>query len=201
MVPRKSPFHFWAHKSSGTHNSDYIGVVLFLFRRPDTVKQKNAFPPNFIHSLDSTHMMITSLHCYRYLCCKCVFILVLQSGLNPSSWTLLLPSFNSSFIHSAGVTFVSVHDCFWTHALTVDTMNKVSFSQFGLDWTDCTNEILSCFVWIEVTALWICEKKRFIFMHLQIAEFQLSWINGCRLCLLSSSSDSDTELNKWSKLT
>ncbi|KAG7255582.1 hypothetical protein CRUP_001151 [Coryphaenoides rupestris] len=33
--------------------------------RPDTVKQKNAFPPNFIHSLDSTHMMLTSLNCYR----------------------------------------------------------------------------------------------------------------------------------------
>ncbi|KAJ0065116.1 hypothetical protein NL108_005600, partial [Boleophthalmus pectinirostris] len=32
--------------------------------RPDTVKQKNAFPPNFIHSLDSTHMMLTSLHCH-----------------------------------------------------------------------------------------------------------------------------------------
>ncbi|XP_019936903.2 DNA-directed RNA polymerase, mitochondrial [Paralichthys olivaceus] len=63
--------------------------------RPDTVKQKNAFPPNFIHSLDSTHMMLTSLHCY-----------------------------------SAGLTFVSVHDCFWTHALTVDTMNKVCREQF-----------------------------------------------------------------------
>ncbi|XP_006800467.2 DNA-directed RNA polymerase, mitochondrial [Neolamprologus brichardi] len=63
--------------------------------RPDTVKQKNAFPPNFIHSLDSTHMMLTSLHCY-----------------------------------SSGLTFVSVHDCFWTHALTVDTMNKVCREQF-----------------------------------------------------------------------
>ena len=29
-------------------------------------KQKNAFPPNFIHSLDSTHMMLTALHCYRH---------------------------------------------------------------------------------------------------------------------------------------
>ena len=27
------------------------------------MKQKNAFPPNFIHSLDSSHMMLTSLHC------------------------------------------------------------------------------------------------------------------------------------------
>ncbi|XP_057697349.1 DNA-directed RNA polymerase, mitochondrial [Corythoichthys intestinalis] len=64
-------------------------------QRPDTVKQKNAFPPNFIHSLDSTHMMLTALHC-----------------------------------HSFGLTFVSVHDCFWTHALTVDTMNKVCREQF-----------------------------------------------------------------------
>ncbi|XP_077964759.1 DNA-directed RNA polymerase, mitochondrial [Gasterosteus aculeatus] len=63
--------------------------------RPDTVKQKNAFPPNFIHSLDSTHMMLTALHCY-----------------------------------SAGLTFVSVHDCYWTHALTVDTMNKICREQF-----------------------------------------------------------------------
>uniref|UniRef100_A0A671UEM3 DNA-directed RNA polymerase n=1 Tax=Sparus aurata TaxID=8175 RepID=A0A671UEM3_SPAAU len=64
-------------------------------KRKNTVKQKNAFPPNFIHSLDSTHMMLTALHCY-----------------------------------SAGLTFVSVHDCFWTHALTVDTMNKVCREQF-----------------------------------------------------------------------
>uniref|UniRef100_UPI00398F7099 DNA-directed RNA polymerase, mitochondrial isoform X2 n=1 Tax=Pristiophorus japonicus TaxID=55135 RepID=UPI00398F7099 len=64
-------------------------------QRPDTVKQKNAFPPNFIHSLDSTHMMLTALYCY-----------------------------------SAGLTFVSVHDCFWTHAFTVDVMNKVCREQF-----------------------------------------------------------------------
>ncbi|KAJ8374547.1 hypothetical protein SKAU_G00051270 [Synaphobranchus kaupii] len=63
--------------------------------RPDTVKQKNAFPPNFIHSLDSTHMMLTALYCYR-----------------------------------AGLTFVSVHDCFWTHAVSVDTMNKICREQF-----------------------------------------------------------------------
>ncbi|KAM4810249.1 DNA-directed RNA polymerase, mitochondrial [Rhinophrynus dorsalis] len=64
-------------------------------QRPDTMKQKNAFPPNFIHSLDSTHMMLTALHCYSH-----------------------------------GLTFVSVHDCFWTHADTVDIMNKVCREQF-----------------------------------------------------------------------
>uniref|UniRef100_A0A8C0HM39 DNA-directed RNA polymerase n=1 Tax=Buteo japonicus TaxID=224669 RepID=A0A8C0HM39_9AVES len=62
---------------------------------PDTVKQKNAFPPNFIHSLDSTHMMLTALHCLRQ-----------------------------------GMTFVSVHDCYWTHALTVDIMNQICRQQF-----------------------------------------------------------------------
>uniref|UniRef100_H2Y632 DNA-directed RNA polymerase n=1 Tax=Ciona savignyi TaxID=51511 RepID=H2Y632_CIOSA len=32
---------------------------------PNTRKQSNAFPPNFIHSLDSTHMMLTALYCHR----------------------------------------------------------------------------------------------------------------------------------------
>lgn len=61
-----------------------------IYRKLDTVKQKNAFAPNFIHSLDSCHMMLTSLYCEQ-----------------------------------AGITFMSVHDCFWTHPCTVDIMNKV----------------------------------------------------------------------------
>ena len=32
---------------------------------PDTRKQRGAFPPNFIHSLDSTHMMLTAMYCQR----------------------------------------------------------------------------------------------------------------------------------------
>lgn len=59
------------------------------------LKQKNAFPPNFIHSLDSTHMMLTSLHCEQ-----------------------------------AGITFMSVHDCFWTHPSTVTKMNEICRKQF-----------------------------------------------------------------------
>ncbi|UJR09606.1 hypothetical protein I4U23_013841 [Adineta vaga] len=50
------------------------------FARPNHIKQKNAFPPNYVHSLDSTHMMMTALQCARN-----------------------------------GITFVSVHDSFWTH--------------------------------------------------------------------------------------
>lgn len=36
-----------------------------VFRKPNVMKQKNAFPPNFIHSLDSTHMMLTTIYCLR----------------------------------------------------------------------------------------------------------------------------------------
>ncbi|XP_045686780.1 DNA-directed RNA polymerase, mitochondrial [Phyllostomus hastatus] len=64
-------------------------------QKPNILKQKNGFPPNFIHSLDSSHMMLTALHCYR-----------------------------------KGLTFVSVHDCFWTHAADVTIMNQVCREQF-----------------------------------------------------------------------
>ncbi|XP_074602538.1 mitochondrial RNA polymerase isoform X2 [Brevipalpus obovatus] len=33
--------------------------------KPKTIKQRNAFPPNFIHSLDSSHMMLTALESER----------------------------------------------------------------------------------------------------------------------------------------
>ncbi|EJW82153.1 DNA-dependent RNA polymerase, partial [Wuchereria bancrofti] len=36
-----------------------------VYRLPKTIKQINAFPPNFVHSLDSTHMMLTALNCRR----------------------------------------------------------------------------------------------------------------------------------------
>ncbi|CAG9564536.1 unnamed protein product [Danaus chrysippus] len=64
-------------------------------QRPCTMKQRNAFPPNFIHSLDGSHMMLTALRC-----------------------------------GARGLTFVSVHDCFWTHPDTVDEMNKICREQF-----------------------------------------------------------------------
>lgn len=52
------------------------------------LKQKSAFPPNFVHSLDSTHMMYTAERCMKL-----------------------------------GLTFVAVHDSYWTHAGTVEKMN------------------------------------------------------------------------------
>ncbi|CAB0014874.1 unnamed protein product [Nesidiocoris tenuis] len=73
----------------------YVAHRMDSFERPNVMKQKNAFPPNFIHSLDSSHMMLTSLHCEQ-----------------------------------AGITFVSVHDCFWTHACSIEIMNKICRQQF-----------------------------------------------------------------------
>lgn len=74
-----------------------VGMILPKLSSVNSIKQKNAFSPNFIHSLDSCHMMQTSLHCER-----------------------------------AGITFVSVHDCFWTHASTVTSMNRICREQFIL---------------------------------------------------------------------
>ncbi|KAK8723017.1 hypothetical protein OTU49_012002 [Cherax quadricarinatus] len=72
-----------------------VSFTMDSYMKPNKRKQKNAFPPNFIHSLDSSHMMLTSLFCQQ-----------------------------------AGITFVSVHDCFWTHASSVDIMSKICREQF-----------------------------------------------------------------------
>ncbi|XP_011193541.1 DNA-directed RNA polymerase, mitochondrial isoform X1 [Zeugodacus cucurbitae] len=70
-------------------------MAMDMYEKPNVMKQKNAFPPNFIHSLDSSHMMLTSLYCEQ-----------------------------------KGLTFVSVHDCFWTHACSVPDMNQICREQF-----------------------------------------------------------------------
>ncbi|XP_004441513.1 PREDICTED: DNA-directed RNA polymerase, mitochondrial [Ceratotherium simum simum] len=95
-IPIIQPYH---HESKILING---GIQSLTFsssgdtsQKPNTLKQKNGFPPNFIHSLDSSHMMLTALHCYR-----------------------------------KGLTFVSVHDCFWTHAADVAVMNQVCREQF-----------------------------------------------------------------------
>ncbi|XP_016070360.1 PREDICTED: DNA-directed RNA polymerase, mitochondrial [Miniopterus natalensis] len=95
-IPIIQPYH---HDSKVSING---GIQSLSFsnsgdtsQKPNTLKQKNGFPPNFIHSLDSSHMMLTALHCYR-----------------------------------KGLTFVSVHDCFWTHAADVAIMNQVCREQF-----------------------------------------------------------------------
>ncbi len=89
-LPISQPYYRKIHNDSKIKKSQ-----AFNLDKPDSIKQRNAFPPNFIHSLDSCHMMLTSLYCEK-----------------------------------AGITFVSVHDCFWTHACNVDLMNKICREQF-----------------------------------------------------------------------
>ncbi|CAG0915286.1 unnamed protein product [Notodromas monacha] len=99
-LPVIQPYHRGGKKNFGS-SVDATGLrintrnLVDSFERPNTMKQKNAFPPNFIHSLDSTHMMLTSLYCQQ-----------------------------------AGISFVSVHDCYWTHPCTVDVMNEICRDQF-----------------------------------------------------------------------
>ena len=58
-------------------------------------KQASAFPPNFIHSLDATHMLLTAVAC-----------------------------------QDAGLTFASVHDSYWTHASSIETMSEILRANF-----------------------------------------------------------------------
>uniref|UniRef100_A0A7S1IXA0 DNA-directed RNA polymerase n=1 Tax=Eutreptiella gymnastica TaxID=73025 RepID=A0A7S1IXA0_9EUGL len=65
------------------------------FAQPDYRKQASAFPPNYVHSVDSSHMYLTALECNRQ-----------------------------------GVTFAGVHDSFWTHPGSMDTMQAITRQQF-----------------------------------------------------------------------
>ncbi|XP_059618016.1 DNA-directed RNA polymerase, mitochondrial [Phlebotomus argentipes] len=94
-LPVVQPYNRMERTISQKGNKVGENFPIDMYEKPNTMKQKNAFPPNFIHSLDSSHMMLTSLYCQR-----------------------------------AGLTFISVHDCFWTHACTVPTMNVITREQF-----------------------------------------------------------------------
>ncbi|UYV67179.1 POLRMT [Cordylochernes scorpioides] len=103
-LPVVQPYRCKSHRtvSASSLGSDQAMIIMKEFsvcftnhtcssQKPHVVKQKNAFPANFIHSLDAAHMNLTSLYCQR-----------------------------------AGITFVSVHDCFWTHpGVDTEIMNRV----------------------------------------------------------------------------
>ncbi len=91
------PYSKTRHRKPQRETDDLCGAVDRTLGElyPNTLKQRNGFPPNFVHSLDSSHMMLTSLHMW-----------------------------------SAGLTYASVHDCFWTHACSVEAMNRICREQF-----------------------------------------------------------------------
>lgn len=73
----------------------------------NAMKQASAFPPNFIHSLDATHMMLTALECQ-----------VSRRNAIPRVSLTLSPQ-------TQGLTFASVHDSYWTHACSTDQMSAI----------------------------------------------------------------------------
>ena len=76
------------------------------------MKQASAFPPNFIHSLDATHMMLTALECR-------VRPLPHSRSNNICGNLMFLP------VQTKGLTFASVHDSYWTHAASIDEMSTI----------------------------------------------------------------------------
>ncbi|KYK68381.1 polymerase (RNA) mitochondrial (DNA directed) POLRMT [Toxoplasma gondii TgCatPRC2] len=84
-------------------------------------KQRLGFPPNFIHSLDATHMMLTARRC-----------------LLRDPPPLVPPAFSQSVggVETAWATpwkpmaFAAVHDSYWTHAGDVDRMRTILRQEF-----------------------------------------------------------------------
>lgn len=94
-MPVVQPYRKFEAKSVATTMQQ---ITIFEPSPTDPVskrKQLQAFPPNFVHSLDATHMLLSALKC-----------------------------------NEAGLTFASVHDSFWTHAGSIDSMNCILRDSF-----------------------------------------------------------------------
>lgn len=84
----------------------------------DIQKQKAGFPPNFIHSLDATHMLMTALACSYPTTDK----------ITDHIWS----HDNSQEEKKAfePIVFASVHDSYWTHATDVPRLRQILKEQF-----------------------------------------------------------------------
>ena len=60
-LPVLQPYHQLVRKTD--RQRDLRAKLRTL--KPNVRKQRNAFPPNYIHSLDSCHMMLTAMHCEK----------------------------------------------------------------------------------------------------------------------------------------
>ena len=87
-------------------------------------RQRTAFPPNFVHSLDGSHMMMTAVACKR-------------QGLYFAGWYFTICRIIYGILICVCVFYyqhlcidAGVHDSYWTHAGDVDTMNKILREKF-----------------------------------------------------------------------
>jgi len=90
------------YRAKGSQGNEYVKTIVQTMtlknqeeQKIAVQKQRTAFPPNYIHSLDSSHMFLTA-----------------------------------NRMDALGLTFASVHDSYWTHASTVDDMNRMLREQF-----------------------------------------------------------------------
>ena len=91
-------------------------------------RQRTAFPPNFIHSLDGCHMMMTALACKRAGLCFAGSVLFHNLKLF-LDFHLDLLSTNPLLVKKKN-SLTGVHDSFWTHACDVDKLNKILREKF-----------------------------------------------------------------------
>ncbi|KAG2403942.1 DNA-directed RNA polymerase [Vigna angularis] len=126
------------YRKLGSHIIKTSLQMLSLQRETDKVKelvmvrrQRTAFPPNFVHSLDGSHMMMTAVACKK-------------EGLNfagpapPLNWCLglmcytpdreMLNPFTRNLNEQGNQAWV--HDSYWTHACDVDKMNRLLREKF-----------------------------------------------------------------------
>lgn len=92
-------------------------------------RQRTAFPPNFVHSLDGSHMMMTAVACKRAG-------LNFAGSIHFSFFSLLGPLSLQTEVNSSVQYFflqcsiTGVHDSYWTHACDVDEMNRILREKF-----------------------------------------------------------------------
>jgi DNA-directed RNA polymerase len=109
-------------------------------------RQKAAFPPNFIHSLDATHMLMTALEC----CTPHTKAFDKSTAANEHENLQQAAEKDSNQISSSNqqmsddtfsstgnptdsddpLTFAAVHDSYWTHACDVERMRTILKQQF-----------------------------------------------------------------------
>lgn len=62
-------------------------IQMFYELQVDVRRQKSAFPPNFVHSLDGSHMMMTAVACreagLRFAGCRATLFDITHLDLEP----------------------------------------------------------------------------------------------------------------------
>jgi DNA-directed RNA polymerase len=65
-LPCVQPYKYMSPKNIISTVIQKVSIVNSMDEQPvNKSKQNSAFPPNFVHSLDSTHMMYTAIECYK----------------------------------------------------------------------------------------------------------------------------------------